>query len=115
LCSRFHCLVCHGYEEAGGQSAGIIAAGQVTDPQRVLHVAGMVAPLAKDIVVYSNGDADVTEKMLAATEGKRVTVESRKIVALERKDPELPEVVIRLADGSTREEAFMVRLNLFPD
>jgi hypothetical protein len=112
---RFHCLVCHGYEEAGGRSAGIIAAGQVTNPQRVLHVAGMVAPLAKNIVVYSNGDADVTEKMLAAMEGKRVEVESRKIVALERKDPELPEVVVRLADGSTREEAFMVRLALFPD
>jgi hypothetical protein len=70
----------------------------------------MVAPLAKDIVVYSNGDADVTEKMLAATDGKRVTVESRKIVALERKDPDFPEVVVRFADGNTREEAFIVGL-----
>jgi hypothetical protein len=78
----------------------------------VLHVAGMVAPLAKDIVVYSNGDADVTGQMLAATEGKRVEVESRKIVALERKDPGLPEVVVHLADGGIREEAFMVRLPL---
>jgi hypothetical protein len=73
----------------------------------------MVAPLAKDIVVYSNGDADVTEKMLAATEGKRVTVESRRIVALQRKDPERPVVVVRFADGSTRDEAFMVRLISF--
>jgi hypothetical protein len=69
----------------------------------------MVAPLAKDIVVYSNGDADVTEKMLAATEGKRVTVESGKIVGLNRKYPGRPEVVVHLADGSTRDEAFMVR------
>jgi hypothetical protein len=72
----------------------------------------MVAPLARDIVVYTNGDANVTEKMLAATDGKRVEVESRKIVALEQKDPERPELVVHLADGSIREEAFMVRLPL---
>ena len=72
-----------------------------------------MAPLAKDIVVYSNGDTDVTEKMLAATEGKRATVESRRIVALQRKDPERPEVVVRFADGSMRDEAFMVRLISF--
>ena len=70
----------------------------------------MVAPLAKDIVVYSNGDLDVTEKMLKTTEGKRVTVESRRIVALERKHPDHPKIVVHFPDGSTREEAFMVRV-----
>lgn len=69
----------------------------------------MVAPLAKDIVVYTNGDADVTEKMLKATEGKRVTVEARRIVSLERKQPDQPEIVVRFEDGGMREEAFMVR------
>lgn len=66
--------------------------------------------MARDIVVYSNGDADVTKKMVAAAEGKRVTVESRKIVALERKHPDHPDVIVHFADGSMKEEAFMVRV-----
>jgi hypothetical protein len=108
LC-RFHCLFCHGYEEAGGQSAGILAAGAVADPQRVLHVAGMVAPLAKDIVIYSNGDANVTEAIKAAAKGRRVTLEPRRIASLQRKDPDHAEIIIRLEDGDTRIETFVVR------
>lgn len=70
----------------------------------------MVAPLAKNIVVYSNGDATITEQIRTAVEGRRVSVEMRKIVALERKHPDHPEVIVRLDDGSTRNEAFMVSL-----
>lgn len=105
---RFHCLFCHGYEEAGGQSAGILALGMVADAQRVLHVAGMVAPLAKDIVVYTNGDAGLTEQITSAAEGRRMTIEPRKIAALERKNPDHPEIIVRFDDGNTRNEAFMV-------
>lgn len=104
----FHCLFCHGYEEAGGQSAGILAIGSVADPQRVLHVAGMVAPLAKDIVVYSNGDASIAEQLKTAMDGRRASIETRRIVALERKHPDYPEVIVHLDDGSRRSEAFMV-------
>ncbi|KAM0709177.1 hypothetical protein Q7P35_003213 [Cladosporium inversicolor] len=106
--SIFHCLFCHGYEEAGGQSAGILAAGAVSDPQRVLHVAGMVAPLARDIVVYSNGDAVVTEAIRAAAKDRRVTIEPRRIVSLKRKDPNHAEITVRFQDGDTRTETFLV-------
>lgn len=104
----FHCLFCHGYEEAGGQSAGILAIGSVADPQRVLHVAGMVAPLAKDIVVYSDGDESIAEQLKKAMDGRRVSIETRRILALERKHPDHPEVIVRLDGVDTRSEAFMV-------
>lgn len=106
--SRFHCLFCHGYEEAGGQSAGILAFGMLSDPNMALHMAGMAASLAKDVVVYANGDASVAERMKAACEGKRVAVEPRKIVAIERKRPDQTEVLVHFEDGEAREETFLV-------
>jgi hypothetical protein len=47
--------------------------------------------------------------MTAATEGKRVTVEPRKIAAIERKHSDHTEVIVHFEDGNTREETFMVR------
>jgi hypothetical protein len=105
----FHCLFCHGFEEAGGSSAGVIASGLITDPRMVLHMAGMAAPLAKELVVYADGDSSIAKQMTAATEGKRVTVEPRKIAAIERKHSDHTEVIVHFEDGNTREETFMVR------
>lgn len=82
----------------------------VADSQRVLHVAGMVAPLARDIVVYTNGDADLTERIEKAVEGRRITIEPRKIAAMERKNPDHPEIIVRFDNGDTRNEAFMVSI-----
>lgn len=73
-------------------------------------MAGMVAPLARDIVVYTNGDASITEQIETAAEGRRLTIEPRKIAALERKNPEHPEIIVRFDDGDTRNEAFMVSM-----
>lgn len=74
----------------------------------VLHMAGMAASLAKDVVVHTNGDAGVAERVKAAADGKRVTVEPRKIVAIERKEPEHTEVLVHFGDGETRAETFLV-------
>jgi hypothetical protein len=72
----------------------------------------MVAPLARNIVIYSNGDANVTEAISSAAKGRRVTLEPRGIVSLQRKDPDRLEIVVRFEDGDTRIEAFMVREQL---
>ena len=68
----------------------------------------MVAPLARDIVVYCNGDADVTEAIKAAAKGRRVIIEPRRIVSLKRKDPNHSEIIVRFEDGGTGTETFMV-------
>ena len=70
----------------------------------------MVAPLVRDIVVYSNGDASIAEQIRRAVKGRRVSIETSKIVALERKHPDHSGVIVRLDDGCTRTEAFMVSL-----
>ena len=69
----------------------------------------MVAPLTKDIVIYTNGDANVTEKLQAAVECRRVIIEPRRITSLQQgKDPNHPEILVHLEDGDTRTEAFLV-------
>ena len=68
----------------------------------------MVAALARDIVVYTNGDADVTKTLQAAAEGRRVTIEPRRITSLQRKHPDHSEILIHFEDGDPRTEAFMV-------
>lgn len=68
----------------------------------------MVAPLAKDIVVYTNGDANVTETIKAAAKDRHVTVEPRKIVSMQRKDPDHSEILVHFEDGDTRSETFLV-------
>lgn len=68
----------------------------------------MVAPLAKDIVVYTNGNANVTETIRAAAKGRRVTVEPRKIVTLQRNDPNHSEILVHFEDGDERAETFLV-------
>lgn len=103
----FHCLFCHGYEEAGGPSAGLIATRHQPSPQ-VLHASGMAASLAKNVVVYTNGDDSVTESMTAATKNRRITIEGKKIMSISRKQAGRSDVVVHLEDGSTRTEAFMV-------
>ena len=65
--------------------------------------------MARNIVIYSNGDANVTEAIKAAAKGRRVTLEPRRIASLQRKDPDHAEIIIRLEDGDTRIETFVVR------
>jgi len=75
-----------------------------------MHMAGMAAPLVEDLVIYSNGDEKIAKQMAAAVEGKRVSVEPRKIVAIERKDSlsRKSDVIVRFEDGGSKVETFMV-------
>ena len=106
--SIFHCLFCHGFEERGAESAGIMAAGFINKPPMVLHMARMAAPLAKHVTVYCNGDSDVAAAMEKEFEGRPLTVEARKISKLEEKD-EHGTVKVHFDDGEVKEERFLVR------
>ena len=64
--------------------------------------------MAKDIVVYTDGDANVTETIQAAAKGRRVSVEPRKIVSMQRKGPDHSEILVHFEDGDTRSETFLV-------
>ncbi|KAK1148487.1 hypothetical protein N8T08_009492 [Aspergillus melleus] len=104
----FHCLFCHGYEERGASSAGILATGALTQPFMLLHVARMAVPLAERLTVYSHGDNELTTKLKGEFEGKPLTIESRKIISVERKGEN--KVIVQLEDGESKEEGFLASM-----
>lgn len=82
--SIFHCLFCHGFEERGAESAGILVLSRPL--WSYVHVfAGQTAHLAKKITIYANGFAkdDCNEKVAQILKANEFRIEPRKIIKLE--------------------------------
>lgn len=108
--SIFHCLFCHGYEERGAKSAGVLAAGFLTAPPMVLHMARMATNLAEEVTIYCHGNQDLTAQFQKELEGKGVPVDGRKIVSVERCGDNGESVKLHFEDGSTKQERFLVNV-----
>ncbi|KAK7928311.1 hypothetical protein PG985_005309 [Apiospora marii] len=97
----FHCAFCHGYEERGRPSAGLLATGALTNPKMGSGVARMAARLADQVTVYTNGNPQVGVQIREALKStKKFRVEDRKIASL-AKDPTKPESVVSSAAAPT--------------
>ncbi|KAL4756565.1 thioredoxin reductase gliT [Aspergillus foveolatus] len=101
----FHCLFCHGFEDRGAESAGVLGAGFITQPAMILHMARMASPLAKKITVYCHGNEELTAQAKKEFENKPLTIEPRKITAVEKQGDS---VIVQFDDGQTRQEGFLV-------
>jgi thioredoxin reductase len=105
----FHCLFCHGFEERGAESAGVLGAGFITQPAMILHMARMASPLAKKVTVYCHGNEELTAQAQKEFEGKPLTIEPRKITAVEKRGDS---VIVQFDDGQTRQEGFLVSISI---
>ncbi len=63
--TRFHCLFCHGYEERGAASAGILAVGSRAPADRAMYLARYANRLADKVTIHTNGDENVTTSLNA--------------------------------------------------
>ncbi|KAK8050910.1 hypothetical protein PG993_002295 [Apiospora rasikravindrae] len=80
--SIFHCAFCHGYEERGRPSAGLLATGPLSNPMMGPAVARMAGRLACQVTVYTNGQPDVGVQLREALKStKKFRIEDRKIVS----------------------------------
>lgn len=108
----FHCLFCHGYEERGQQSSGILAIDPLVTGSSALHHARSALRITQSCTVYTNGSkdiaSDVNAQMTPQTEG-RIKVDARKIKRLE-KGSEKAQVTLHFEDGSTVTEAFLAHM-----
>ena len=97
---RFHCLFCHGFEERGAESAGLLVGGLLTTPEVIAHVARMAKRLSKRVTIYTNsGHADLAPALKALIHSSKITVDTRAISSLSL-IADGPGVRISFTDGS---------------
>ncbi|RHZ61469.1 NAD(P)/FAD-dependent oxidoreductase [Aspergillus thermomutatus] len=105
--SIYHCLFCHGFEERGAGSVGVLAIGPTAIPRVAEHLTRLAHNLAGTVTIYTNGNEALADTI--RQEVKRddwITVDSHVIRQLKETDG-VP-VIVELEDGTTKKEAFLV-------
>ncbi|KAI1089575.1 FAD/NAD(P)-binding domain-containing protein [Rostrohypoxylon terebratum] len=113
----FHCLFCHGFEERGAPSAGVLAMGPLLGsggengtPLMAPVIARMAARLADHVTVYTDGNADFGSRIRTALKSsKKFDIENRRVMRL-AKDPDVEGnagVLVTLEDGTVNKEGFL--------
>ncbi|RWA13622.1 hypothetical protein EKO27_g1493 [Xylaria grammica] len=106
----FHCLFCHGYEERGASSAGILASGLLGNIMFTPAVSRMASRLAGIVNVYTDDNEALGAEIRAALKStKKFHVENCKIKSL-AKDPDVQGesgVLVTLEDGTVNKEGFV--------
>ncbi|KAI8632627.1 putative thioredoxin reductase glit-like protein [Xylariaceae sp. FL1651] len=106
----FHCLFCHGYEERGASSAGVLAIGDIADIPPALHLARAAKQLADKVTIYTGGASDLAEALngaLKENEKSSIVTDTRTIAELEKASSGT-DVTIHFSDGSSAREVFLV-------
>ncbi|OTA92440.1 hypothetical protein M434DRAFT_324807 [Hypoxylon sp. CO27-5] len=106
----FHCLFCHGYEERGVASAGVLAIGDLAEIPPALHLARAAKQLAGKVTIYTDGFDALADSLTAALrpdERKHIVTDTRPITILV-KEKEGTDVTIHFASGSASREGFLV-------
>ncbi|KAI0841362.1 thioredoxin reductase glit [Hypoxylon sp. FL0890] len=113
----FHCLFCHGFEERGASSAGVLAmgpmlggAGGPSAPLMAPVIARMAGRLADHVTVYTDGNKELGALIRETLKSPpKFHVENRRVVCLS-KDPQVEGdagVIVTLEDGTTNREMFL--------
>ncbi|RYP23799.1 hypothetical protein DL765_000876 [Monosporascus sp. GIB2] len=113
----FHCLFCHGYEERGAASAGILATGLLANPAFAPVIARMTGRLAGTVNVYTNGAGEeLIEEIRALLKNTKkyqfIDTSIKKLM----KDPDVEGeagVLVYLEDGTVNKEGFIAHVPHF--
>lgn len=63
-----HCLLCHGHEERGAASVGILALDSFAEASTVLRVARTCKQFASNVRIYTNGNKRVATQLRAVAD-----------------------------------------------
>ncbi|TGJ84724.1 hypothetical protein E0Z10_g4030 [Xylaria hypoxylon] len=109
----FHCLFCHGYEERGASSAGILASGLLGNTMFGPPVSRMASRLAGTVNIYTDGNETFGAEIRAVLKStKKFRIENRKIKSV-AKDPDVEGeagVLVTLEDGTVNKEGFVAHV-----
>jgi thioredoxin reductase len=106
--NSFHCLYCHGWEEKGNASAGMLAEGDTGAVIPALHFARQALRMTEQVTLYTNGNENLAKDLRAALDAAPapMTVNSKKITNL-FKTSERARVTLNFDDGTSITEAFL--------
>ncbi|KAJ8123034.1 hypothetical protein ONZ43_g918 [Nemania bipapillata] len=97
---RFHCLFCHGYEERGAYSAGLLASGFLGNTMFAPPVSRMVNRLAATVNIYTDGNEALGAEIRAVLKNaQKFRIENREAG-----------VLVRLEDGTLNRESFIAHV-----
>ncbi|KAJ4293246.1 hypothetical protein N0V90_008528 [Kalmusia sp. IMI 367209] len=105
----FHCLFCHGYEDRGAASSGVLAILPVAGALAA-HMAQNAAQLTAKVTLYTNGDDAVETELkpiVSAFVPSKFSVEARKIKRFSGADTG-DFVTVEFEDGTSKIEKFLV-------
>ncbi|KAK4034191.1 hypothetical protein C8A01DRAFT_49357 [Parachaetomium inaequale] len=106
--SIYHCLFCHGYEDAGKPSAGILALGENSVPAVATALARSAKQITSKAVIYTSNNPAVQTAIadLLGQNNTAITTDDREIASLAL-GAEGSGITITFADGSSVPEAFL--------
>lgn len=107
--NSFHCLFCHGYEDRGATSSGVLAVAPVGAAIAV-HLAQNAAQLTDQATIYTNSNDDLTAELkplVSTLVESKFKIDTRKIKRLLPND-RFKSVLVEFVDGSSKEEKFLV-------
>ncbi|KAH6898126.1 hypothetical protein B0T10DRAFT_431837 [Thelonectria olida] len=102
----FHCLFCHGFEERGAESAGVLAGGFITSADMLAHISGMAKRLSKSVTVYTNDNEELHSAVQPKLHSSKIHFDNRKIARFELQRGG-PKVTIHFSDGTSKTERFI--------
>lgn len=112
--SSYACLFCHGYEDKGVPSAGVLCTAHAGSPPAALHLSRMARRFTDRVTLYTNGADELATQLKLELEKDKsgraglVTVNNQPISRLKRGAGRESEVIVALADGSEAAEGFLV-------
>ncbi|KFY22476.1 hypothetical protein V493_06556 [Pseudogymnoascus sp. VKM F-4281 (FW-2241)] len=106
--SIYHCLFCHGFEDAGKPSSGILALGDNSAPATAVALARSAMRLTTKVVIYTSNNPTVQSSIaeLLGDNDAAITIDDREVTALAL-GAEGNGITLTFADGSTAPEAFL--------
>ncbi|KAK8013408.1 hypothetical protein PG991_009001 [Apiospora marii] len=106
----FHCLFCHGYEEQGVDTAGVLAIGDLANVPPALHLARGAKQLAGKVTLYTDGSEELAMELvkgLRPEEQGLIVTDTRPITRL-AKEPAGAAVTVSFSEGPDAPEGFLV-------
>lgn len=106
--NSFHCLFCHGYEQRGRASAGVLAIDDVAPLLFALHhVARNAAQLVVSVTIYTNKEASQAAAIRDYISPKApITVNTRRITKFTL-GPGQNGITLHFKDRTTKNKAFL--------